>query len=422
MVFMPPRHSKSEIVSVNFPSWVFGTDPNAHIMEASYNASLATDFGRQVRNIMESPEYAVLFDTRLAEDSKSKSTFGVTNGRGAYNAMGVGGSATGKGAKFLIIDDPHKNREEAESEVISESVWNWYKSVARTRLTPDGRQILVMTRWNDRDLAARILKEEGHLWDVVNFPAIADEDEEYRKEGEALWADHFTLDNLLETKNAIGAYDWASLYQQNPISRETQKFKQEMFKYIEMKDVMEKKTNCYITIDSSLGKDTKTRKSDWTGITINWIDTEGYYNFKAYKTKIESPQLIELIFDLWQAYKPVAIGLEETAFTQAIQPFLTMEMATRNVFPNVVPLKHGGTAKNLRIEGMLPRYQRGYVRHIVGMCVDLEEQLLRFPVSDYDDVMDAAAYQDQIAKKPDHNDNDDYTQEEEDALFADIGV
>src|SRR3990167_9052316 len=114
MVFMPPRHSKSETCSVQFPAWVVGRDKDKDIILGSYAAELAHDFGRQTRNLIASPEYKNIFNTTLSEDSQAKGRWN-TNGRGAYNAVGVGGSVTGKGADYLIIDDPIKNRQDADS-------------------------------------------------------------------------------------------------------------------------------------------------------------------------------------------------------------------------------------------------------------------------------------------------------------------
>lgn len=426
IVNMPPRHGKSELVSVNFPAWCMGRNKDRSIMAASYGAALAQDFGRKVRNIMDDPEYKTLFDTRLAEDSQSKGAW-ATNGRGEYNAVGVGGSLTGKGASILIIDDPVKNREEADSEVTSESIWDWYRSTARTRLTPDGAIVIVMTRWRDNDLVGRILEEaklsSAEQWEVVTLPAIAESNEEFRDEGEALWADHYTLENLLNVQHEIGNYEFASQYQQNPVNRETQVFKPELFRYIPFEEVRTKITNCYITIDSALSKK---KTSDNTGVCINWVDGENVWHLKAYKIKVDPTELIPLIFDLHKNYKPEAIGLEETVMTQAIDPFLTVEMAKKNIFPNVVPLKHGGTAKETRIRGLLPRYDRGHIYHITGMCGDLEKELVRFPSSAHDDVMDATAYQVFLAEAPNTSfDYDEFEAEElayVNNLYSDIGV
>lgn len=426
IVNMPPRHGKSELVSVNFPAWCMGRNKDRSIIAASYGADLATDFGRKVRNIMDDGDYKLLFNTRLAEDAKAKGSWS-TNGRGEYNAVGVGGAITGKGGSIAIIDDPVKNREEADSEVVSEKIWDWYRSTLRTRLTPDGAVVIVMTRWRDNDLVGRILEEtrlsSGETWEIITLPAVAENDEEFRKTGEALWADHYTLDNLEQTKKDIGNYEFASQYQQNPVNRETQIFKQELFRYIDLEQVKEKITNCYVTIDSALSRKAN---SDSTGVTINWVDGDNVWYIKSYSVKVDPTQLIQLIFDLHSVYKPIAIGLEETMMTQAIDPFLTVEMAKKNIFPNVVPLKHGGVNKEVRIKGLLPRYDRGHIYHITGLCLDLERELLRFPASKHDDVMDSLAYQVFLAEAP--NDSFDYEEFEQQELsnsqkiYKDIGL
>lgn len=424
MVFMPPRHGKSELASINFPAWVMGRNKDKSIMACSYNASLAVGFGRKVRNIVDTSEYQTLFNTKLAEDSQAKGSWS-TNGRGEYNALGVGGSATGKGADILLIDDPVKNREEADSEVVNEAVWDWYKSTARTRLSPNGAIIVIMTRWKDNDLAGRILNESPSEWDIIQLPAIAEEDEEFRKEGEALWGNHFTIENLEQTKIDIGNYEFASQYQQNPINKETQVFTEDMFKYIEMEEVQKMLTTCYITIDTQ-GKQKATKKSDFTGITVNWVDSENRWYFKSWHVKVKEDELFDLIFDLHSAYKPMAIGIEKTMFTDALEPFLVVEMGKRNIFPNVVPLTHGGANKETRIRWLLPRYRRGYIYHITGMCKDLEAELVRFPASKHDDTMDSAAYQTQIALAEDVTFDEKAFMEQElkssDSIYPDIGL
>lgn len=397
MIFLPPRHSKSEMVSINFPPWVLGRDPNKTIIEASYSSDLATEFGRQARNIVDSREYQNIFTTRLAEDSQSKSTWS-TNGRGKYNAVGVGGAATGKGADILIIDDPIKNRKEADSFLVRENISNWYKSTARTRLSPSGAVIFVVTRWHDDDPAGRILSSEtGENWEVISLPAIADEDEDYRDKGEALWPAQYDLDNLLNTKAEIGLYEWSSLYQQSPINSETQEFTTSHFKPVNMDAVSEKNTLCYITIDPAVKeKDT----ADYTGTIINRVDEDNNWYIKARRKRMNSAKLIDHVFDLWEHEKPVAIGIEETTYYDAVYPFLKLEMIKRNIFPVVYGLKHGGVNKNLRIRALLPRYEAGKILHIEGECESLEEEMLRFPKGQNDDEVDALAYQEQIVVAP----------------------
>jgi hypothetical protein len=401
MIFLPPRHSKSEMVSISFPTWVLGRDKDKSIMEASYSADLAAEFGRQARNIVDSFEYKNIFDTTLAEDSKSKSVWS-TNGRGRYNALGVGGAATGKGADILIIDDPIKNRKDADSFLIRDNIYKWYQSTARTRLSPTGAVILVVTRWHDDDLAGRLLDKEISSdtyqdWEVISFPAIAEEDEEFRLKGEALWPDQYNLVNLLKTKAEVGSYEWSSLYQQNPVDTESQEFKKEMFKYISKDDVAEKRTNCWITIDPAVKEKDK---ADYTGTVINRVDEDNNWYIKSSKKRMDSVKLIKHIFNLWAIEQPEAIGIEETTYYDAVYPFLKQEMVVRNIFPIIYPLKHHGIKKELRIRGLLPRYEAGKIYHIIGECDSLEEEQVRFPKGKNDDELDAEAYQEQIITYP----------------------
>ncbi len=392
---LPPRHGKSEIASVQFPAWLIGKNKNRHIIQASYSGDLATDFGRQVRNLIKSKEYQNIFNTTLAEDSDAKGKWN-TNGRGAYNAVGVGGATTGKGADFLIIDDPIKNRQDAESEVIRKNIWGWYTSTARTRLSPDGVIILIMTRWHDDDLVGSILKgENADKWTIINLPAIAEKDEEFRKQGEALWANHFSLENLLETKKDIGSYDWSALYQQNPIDEESQEFKKSYFKEREWSEVEKLNTRKFLTIDTAISQKAS---ADFTGLCENWVDGENKWNLKAWRMKINPKELIDLLFTLYASRKYEKIGIEKTVYLDAIKPFLDEEMRKRNVFLPIVELLHNQTRKETRIRGLIPRYESTSIFHIKGECSDLEEEALRFPKGVHDDVLDATAYQLQLAE------------------------
>lgn len=156
---MPPRHGKSELASRRFPAWYLGRHPDKQIIAASYNSELASDFGREVRNIVASPEYSKLFAVSLAQDSKAANRWHTDKG-GMYVAAGVGTAITGRGAHIGLIDDPFKDQEEADSEVIRDKVYNWYTSTFYTRLMPGGGIALIQTRWHDDDLAGRLLNDE----------------------------------------------------------------------------------------------------------------------------------------------------------------------------------------------------------------------------------------------------------------------
>lgn len=396
MIFVPPRHGKSELSSIKFPAWFLGKHPEKEVITASYSAELAEEFGYKTRNLVASPEYADIFRTELRSDSKSKAKW-HTNNKGSYTAVGVGGAITGKGADLVSIDDPFKNRKEAESKTIRDAVFNWYTSTLYTRLEKGGSIVLTLTRWHKDDLAGRLLKameEGGEQWEVIIFPAIAIQDEEFRKEGEALWPEKYDLEALQNIKQTIGLYDWNALYQQTPVASETQEFKEEFWQYRTMDEVLALNTYRTLTIDTAISQ---RAAADFTGLTLNFTDRENKWSIKSWKEKISPLELIDLMFNLHEQYRLDKIGIEETIYLQAIQPFLEEEMRRRNRFLPIVPLKHNGEQKESRIRGLLPRYESHSIYHITGMCKDLEEEEISFPKGVHDDVLDSLAYQSQIA-------------------------
>lgn len=156
IITMPPRHGKSELASRRFPAYFMGRNPKSQLISASYNSEFASEFGAEVRDIVQSEEYRACFNTELRPDAKAKQRWKTKQG-GKYVSAGIGTSVTGRGADVLIIDDPLKDHEEADSETRRELIYNWYSSVAYTRLQPGGRILLIQTRWHEDDLAGRLL-------------------------------------------------------------------------------------------------------------------------------------------------------------------------------------------------------------------------------------------------------------------------
>lgn len=396
MVFMPPQNGKSELVSVNFPPWFFGRNPRKSIIAASYNSELAVDFGRKARDIVASREYHnVFFETALKEDTKAAGHW-TTNEGGEYTAVGIGGGTTGRHADIFIIDDPVKDLQEASSSVIQQRNIGWYRSVARTRLSSEGATILIQTRWSDADLAGQILETEKD-WTIINLAAIAERDEKFRKEGEALWPEQFPLAWLVKQKADMGPELFSALYQQQPIGEQSQVFNRSMFRYREVVELEGRATRCFVTLDPAPGK---SEKSDYVGVCVNWVDAENMWNLKAYQVKFDSAQMINLLFKLYSETHFEKVGIEQGMYTDVLKPFLDQEMVKRGIFFDVEELKHEQRSKELRIRGLSPRYNAHQIFHLKGYCNDLEQQLLRFPKSVHDDVMDAVAYQSQIAEPP----------------------
>jgi len=392
MLFLPPRHGKSELGSIQFPSWFLGKNPNKEVIACSYSADLAVDFGRKTRNLVHSKEYQNVFQTKLSEDSQSAGRWNTQAG-GAYVAVGVGGGITGKGADLLIIDDPVKNREDAESEMKQEKIWDWYRSTAYTRLSPDGAVIVIMTRWHDDDLGGRLLMEmdrEGDQWDVVNLPALAEVDDEWRKQGDPLWPKRYNQEKLEKIKKAIGTREWTCLYQQYPLNGELAEFKRRWFRYRKREEAEHTCNYKILTIDPALSK---SDTGDYTGWAENYIDSNGTWNLSTRKLKINGAELINLLFNSYETHRWHKIGIEKEKYLIALKPFIEEEERRRNIFLPIEELSSRVGSKEMRIRGLIPRYERGAIYHIENECSELEGELVRFPLSKHDDVMDAVAYQ-----------------------------
>lgn len=424
----PPRHSKSLHVSQLFPAWAVGRDKDKSAIVASYSGDLATSQGRETRKIMETVIYKNVFETRLASDSNAKGKWN-TQGKGAYNAVGVGGSVTGKGADYFIIDDSIKDRKEADSVLMRDNVWNFYKSVATTRLTPTGAMVVMQTRWHEDDIIGRITEGEDRepwidyfdflknglgqaKWVRLTLPAIATKDELYRKEGEALWTGHFPIEELETKKKSLGGYEWSALYQQIPVDEENRVFKKQWFQYRTLEEVLEMRTVNFMTVDTKATKEAKDG-TDYIGFTINYVDGDGRWNLFSWRKKLSSKELVDFLFTAHTNHKLIKIGIEKTAYVEGLQVYLDEEQKRRNHYLPIVELSHGGTKKEIRIEGLQPRYENSAIFHIMqhdrNQCVDLEEELIQFPKAVNDDASDSAAYQNQVVEY-------NYIQEDEELL------
>jgi predicted phage terminase large subunit-like protein len=231
---MPPRHGKSEFTSKYFPAWYLGTFSDRRVILTSYEADFAASWGRKVRDILDEagPEY---FGVSVRPDSSAADRWDVVGHDGGMNTAGVGGPITGKGAHLLLIDDPVKNAEEANSPTYREKAWEWFKSTAYTRLEPGAAIILIQTRWHEDDLAGKVLshaKATGEAWDVLNLSAVAGKDDPLgRAPGAALWPARYDEVALAKIKLAIGSYWFAALYDGSPQPAEGNKFKRPWFRY-----------------------------------------------------------------------------------------------------------------------------------------------------------------------------------------------
>jgi len=252
MIFAPPQHGKTELVSVRFPAFWLAARPDAPIILASYGGSLAHAKSREARAVVESPAYQALFPgIETDRSSRARDHWELDGYRGVMHAAGVGGPITGHGAALGIIDDPVENWEQARSQVYRDKTWEWWRTTFRTRIWEGGAIVLIMTRWHEDDLAGRILQEQGKEWTILRLPALAEtqgerdeankllglpageKDPLQRKPGEALCPQRFSEGALEEIKRDVGSIAWAGQYQGVPRAAEGNRFKRDWFQIVD---------------------------------------------------------------------------------------------------------------------------------------------------------------------------------------------
>jgi predicted phage terminase large subunit-like protein len=381
MIFMPPRHGKSELASKRFPAWYLGRNPQKQVITASYNSDLAGDFGRQVRNIVREQRFRNVFPSvTLAEDSQAANRWNTSAG-GSYVAAGVGTAVTGRGAHLLLIDDPVKDREEAESETRRETVYNWYSSTAYTRLMPGGAVILIQTRWHEDDLAGRLLEAEakgGDKWEKLILPAIL-------SNGQALWPEWYPIDALNRTKAAIGPRDWSALYQQQPAPDDGTFFLKAWFKRHESPP---ERCHVYMTSDYAVTEG----DGDYTEHAIWGIDGTGrIFQLDWWHGQTASDEWIEQKLHMIRKWKPICAFGEAGVIQKAIEPMLKRRMtetATRCRM-EWLPSIHD---KATRARAFQSRAAMGEVSLLDDERGErVLKQLLAFPAGKHDDAVDVCS-------------------------------
>ena len=394
MISMPPRHGKSELVTKIYPAWCHGRDPETEVIATSYNIELAQDFSRGAKDYLNSEIYQMIFDTKLSKDSKSAREW-HTEERGSYIARGVGGGITGRGGNIIIIDDPFKDREEANSELQRQKVWDWYTSTLYTRLEKGGAIIIVMTRWHEDDLMGRLLAAEekgvGDKWAKLILPAYNIKPEPFRPEiGTPLWPDKYDGEALENIKNTIGLNDWEALYQQNPLNEGGGAFNKEMFKSYNSFEIIDRKLNVYVGVDPAIA--TKSY-NDYSSIVTIGVDkmSNDIHILDIFRDRVEIHELIHEIFNIVDKFEPIQTGIEGVAFQKMLIDEMKKQMRLNQCVFNLKTVQPMG-AKNERIRAILqPRYANGWILHDsrVRNIKNLEEELLKFPNARHDDCIDA---------------------------------
>ena len=399
LLTMPPRHGKSQITSKSLPAWHVGRYPTHEIMATSYSGSLSMSFSRMNRELMRDPAYHRLFDTRLHPDSQGAEAWMTTAG-GGYTSAGIGGAITDKGAHILVIDDPVKNREDAESETARENAWNWYTSTAYTRLAPGGGVLVILTRWHDDDLAGRLIeagKEGGDQWEVVNYPAEAKEDEKYRRKGEALHAARYSLKALARIRKAVGPRDWAALYQQDPVPDEGAFFQREDIQWYDFNDptaIPDQDTLVdYSAWDLAVGQ--KQENDFSVGGVVSIDQASNLWVRHVRRGKWGALDLCKQILGMHRQWRASRCGIEASMIEMAIGPFLDEMRASEKLWDfNYTPLRPGRQDKIARARPIQGMIQSGklYVPYNAPWTEEFVNELLRFPSGVHDDQVDFIAW------------------------------
>lgn len=318
MIIAPPQHGKSELASRRFPAFFLGKFPDRQIICTTYNDDNAKDFGFDVRDIITDKLYQILFPgVRIRPDKRAAGRW-LTRQGGSYLSAGVCGGITGKGAHLLLIDDPFKDRADADSKARRDHVWKWYTSTAYTRLRPGGAIVLINTRWHEDDLSGRLIekmeKGEGDQWEIVHLPAIAigDDDPLGRREGEALWPEAYPIQELQRKRVALGSIEFVPLYQGTPSAAEGTIFKREWWRYF-----AELPPHFY-TVQAWDTAEKKGEENDYSVMTSWTVCPSGIYLTNRWKQKVEYPDLLKMVIALNDAEVPTHVVIEDTSHGTAV--------------------------------------------------------------------------------------------------------
>jgi len=417
IVNMPPRHTKSEFASIYFPSWVMGLNPDMKIMQTTHTADLSINFGRKVRNLMDTDEYSNIFPkVSLASDSKSAGKWQTSQG-GEYFAAGVGGAIAGRGADLLIIDDPH-SEQDAMSINLLDSCYEWYTSGPRQRLQPGGAIVIVMTRWSTADLTGRLLtrQTETHSdqWEVVELPAI------FEDSGNVLWPEFWKREELDAVKASIPVSKWNAQYQQNPTSEEGAIIKRDWWQLWEH----DEPPICHYVIQSYDTAFSKKETADYSAITTWGVfrptdqshagmspGGDAIVLLDAQKGRWDFPELKAVAQEQYAEYQPDMVLIE----AQASGTPLTHELRAMGI-PVVNYRPSRGNDKMTRVHAVSPVFEAGMVWAPDRVFAEeVIEECAAFPFAPNDDYVDTTTQA--ILRFREGNFINLYSDEDEDEVY-----
>ena len=394
-VNIPPRHGKSQLVSIFFPAWYLGRNPDKKVMMVSHTTDLAVDFGRKVRNLISDPKFQAIFPTvQLAKDSKSAGRWNTNQG-GEYYACGVGSALAGRGAHLLLVDDPHSEQDVINGNfIVFEKAYEWYTFGARTRLMPGGSVAIIQTRWHMDDLTGRVVKdmknnERSDQFEVVEFPAILEiENDTGEITEKPLWPEFFDLEALGRTKASMPTYQWNAQYQQQPTAEEAAVVKREWWRIWES----ESAPACEYIIMSLDSAAEKHNRADFTALTTWGVflnEEESAYNIillNSIKKRLEFPELKEMALEEYQDWEPDAFIVEKKSSGTALyQEMRRMGLPVSEFTPH-----RGSGDKLARLNSVSDIVQSGLVWvPQTRWGEEVIEEIAGFPFMSNDDLVDS---------------------------------
>lgn len=404
-VSMAPRFGKSQMISIYYPAWYLGRHPDHKMILASHTSDLAVDMARKVRNLMQSEAYRVIFPgVAIAADAKAAGKWNTTKG-GEVFATGVGGALAGRGAHLAIIDDPLSEQDIKTGNTDSlDTVYEWFRAGLRTRLMPGGKIAILHTRWHQRDLIGRLIKDatlnpDADQYEVFEFPAIlevpnpaADPDSaSYDPEATAvvqksLWPEQWSLEHLLRTKASMPAWQWNAQYQQEPTAQEAAIIKRDHIKWWEKEDppAVDYTVQAWDTALTTKERSDYSVCQTW-GV---WQTEDGVDNvilLNRVKGKYEFPELKKTALQQVKAWEPDTTIVEAKASGQP----LIDEMRRAGIFvQDYSPGK--GQDKIARMNAISDMFTSGQVWFPeTWWASEVVEELLAFPSGEHDDDVDA---------------------------------
>lgn len=395
-VNIPPRHGKSQLVSIYFPAWFLGRNPDKKVMMVSHTTDLAVDFGRKVRNLISSDEYQAIFPTvRLAQDSKSAGRWN-TNSGGEYYACGIGSALAGRGADLLLVDDPHSEQDVINGNFeVFEKAYEWFTFGARTRLMPGGRVAIIQTRWHMDDLTGRVTRDMvnndlSDQYEVVEFPAILEI--ESKKSGKVvhkpLWPEFFDMKALERTKASMPVFQWNAQYQQQPTAEEAAVVKREWWQ----EWTSENPPVCEYIIMSLDAAAEKHNRADFTALTTWGVflnEEENAYHIillNSIKERLEFPELKALAMQEYADWEPDSFIVEKKSSGAA----LYQEMRRTGLPVQEYTPHRGSGDKMARLNSVADIIASGMVWvPQTRWAEEVIEEIAGFPFMSHDDLVDS---------------------------------